>query len=407
MLAFEYKARIKGKIIHDEILAEDKRSAIASLKQDKIRPINIKEKKKKKEFSFNNGKPLFGSGKQRITEKDIVVFTRTFSTLVDAGLPLVQCLKILGEQAENRTFGEIILSIKQDIETGENLSNSLRKHPKVFNSLYCNLFKAGEAAGILDTIARRLAAHIEKAASLKKKVKSAMVYPACIVSVAVAVISFLMIFVIPAFTTMFNSGGAELPGPTAIVMAVSDMFRTKWHYMAGTAYAIYLIFSRLYATERGRAVIDSYVLKLPVAGPLIRKVSIAKFSRTLGTLLASGVTLLEGLEICARTAGNKTVETAVLNAMEAIKGGDTIAAPLARGKVFPPMVIQMIDVGENSGSLDSMLAKIADFYDEEVDTAVTGLTALLEPALMVFLGLVVGFIVVAMYLPIFQMGSAV
>jgi len=407
MLAFEYKARIKGKIIHDEILAEDRKSAIASLKQDKIRPINIAEKRKKKEFSFNNGKPLFSSGKQRITEKDIVVFTRTFSTMIDAGLPLVQCLKILGDQTENRTFGEIILSVKQDIETGENLSDSLRKHPKVFNSLYCNLFEAGEAAGILDTIARRLATHIEKAASLKKKVKSAMVYPACIVSVAVGVISFLMIFVIPAFTTMFNSGGAELPGPTAIVMAVSDMFRTKWYYMLGTAYASYLVFSRLYATERGRAVIDGYALKLPVAGPLIRKVSIAKFSRTLGTLLSSGVALLEGLEICARTSGNKTVETAVLNTMEAIKGGDTIAAPLARGKVFPPMVIQMIDVGENSGSLDSMLAKIADFYDEEVDTAVTGLTALLEPALMVFLGLVVGFIVVAMYLPIFQMGSAV
>ena len=407
MLAFEYKARIKGKIIHDEILAEDRKSAIASLKQDKIRPINIAEKRKKKGFSFNNGKPLFSSGKQRITEKDIVVFTRTFSTMIDAGLPLVQCLKILGDQTENRTFGEIILSVKQDIETGENLSDSLRKHPKVFNSLYCNLFEAGEAAGILDIIARRLATHIEKAASLKKKVKSAMVYPACIVSVAVGVISFLMIFVIPAFTTMFNSGGAELPGPTAIVMAVSDMFRTKWHYMLGTAYAIYLVFSRLYATARGRAVIDGYALKLPVAGPLIRKVSIAKFSRTLGTLLSSGVALLEALEICARTSGNKTVETAVLNTMEAIKGGDTIAAPLARGKVFPPMVVQMIDVGENSGSLDSMLAKIADFYDEEVDTAVTGLTALLEPALMVFLGLVVGFIVVAMYLPIFQMGSAV
>ena len=407
MLAFEYKARIKGKIIHDEILAEDRKSAIASLKQDKIRPINIAEKRKKKEFSFNNGKPLFSGGKQRITEKDIVVFTRTFSTMIDAGLPLVQCLKILGDQTENRTFGEIILSIKQDIETGEDLSDSLRKHPKVFNSLYCNLFEAGEAAGILDIIARRLATHIEKAASLKKKVKSAMVYPACIVSVAVGVISFLMIFVIPAFTTMFNSGGAELPGPTAIVMAVSDMFRTKWHYMAGTAYAIYLVFSRLYATERGRAVIDGYALKLPVAGPLIRKVSIAKFSRTLGTLLSSGVALLEGLEICARTSGNKTVESAVLDTMEAIKSGDTIAAPLARGKIFPPMVIHMIDVGENSGSLDSMLAKIADFYDEEVDTAVTSLTALLEPALMVFLGLVVGFIVVAMYLPIFQMGSAV
>ncbi len=407
MLAFEYKARIKGKVIHDEILAEDRKSAIASLKQDKIRLINIKEKKKKKKFSFNNGKPLFSSGKQKITEKDIVVFTRTFSTMVDAGLPLVQCLKILGEQTENRTFGEIILSIKQDIETGEDLSDSLKKHPKVFNSLYCNLFEAGEAAGILDVIARRLAAHMEKAASLRKKVKSAMVYPACIVTVAIGVISFLMIFVIPAFTTMFNSGGAELPGPTAIVMAVSDTFRTKWHYMIGGAYAIYLIFNRLYVTKRGRAVIDSYALKLPVAGPLIRKVSIAKFSRTLGTLLSSGVSLLEGLEICARTSGNKTVETAVLNTIEAIKSGETIAGPLARGKVFPPMVIQMIDVGENSGSLDSMLTKIADFYDEEVDTAVTALTALLEPALMVFLGLVVGFIVVAMYLPIFEMGGGI
>ena len=407
MLAFEYKARIKGKIIHDEILAEDRNSAIASLKEDKIRPIKIAAKRKKKEFSFNNGKPLFSSAKQRITEKDIVVFTRTFSTMIDAGLPLVQCLKILGEQTENKTFGDIILSVKQNVETGENLSDSLKKHPKVFNSLYCNLFEAGEAAGILDVIARRLAAHIEKAASLKKKVKSAMVYPACIVSVAVGVISFLMIFVIPAFTAMFNSGGAELPGPTAIVMAVSDIFRTKWYYMVGTSYAIYLVFRKLYATERGRSLIDRYALKIPVAGPLIRKVSIAKFSRTLGTLLSSGVALLEGLEICARTSGNKAVESTVMNTIDAIKSGETIAAPLARGNIFPPMVIQMIDVGENSGSLDTMLAKIADFYDEEVDTAVIGLTALLEPALMVFLGLIVGFIVVAMYLPIFQMGSAV
>ena len=407
MRTFQYKARVKGKIIHDQILAKDRKSAIASLKQDKIRPINISLKSRGKEFSFNNGKPLFSSGKQKITEKDIVVFTRTFSTMIDAGLPLVQCLKILGEQTENRTFGAIILSIKDNIETGENLSDSLKKYPKVFNSLYCNLFEAGEAAGILDVIARRLATHIEKTASLKKKVKSAMVYPACIVSVAVGVISFLMIFVIPAFTTMFNSGGAELPVPTAIVIAVSDMFQTKWYYMLGASYSIYLVFRRLHATERGRSLIDRYVLKIPVVGPLIRKVSIAKFSRTLGTLLSSGVGLLEGLEICARTSGNKTVESTVINTIEAIKSGDTIAAPLARGNIFPPMVIQMIDVGENSGSLDIMLAKIADFYDEEVDTAVIALTALLEPALMVFLGLVVGFIVVAMYLPIFQMGSAV
>ena len=407
MLTFKYKARIKGKIIHDEILAEDRNSAIASLKKDKIRPINISVTRKTKEFLLNKGTPLFSSGKQKITEKDVVVFTRTFSTMIDAGLPLVQCLKILGEQTENRTFGTIILSVKQNIEAGENLSDSLKKYPQVFNELYCNLFEAGEAAGILDVIASRLASHIEKTASLKKKVKSAMVYPACIISVAIGVIAFLMIFVIPSFTTMFNSGGAELPGPTAIVMAVSDIFRTKWHYMAGTLYTIYLVFRRLHANERGRTLIDHYVLKIPVAGPLIRKVSIAKFSRTLGTLLSSGVDLLEGLKICANTSGNKTVEYTVMNTIEAIKSGDSIAAPLSRGNVFPPMVVQMINVGENSGSLDTMLSKIADFYDEEVDTAVTDLTALLEPALMVFLGLVVGFIVVAMYLPIFQMGSAV
>ena len=405
MRLFQYKARIRGKVINDEIQAEDENSAIASLKQKQIRPIYIEEIKKKK--AFNNGKPLFGSGKQKISEKDIVIFTRTFSTMIDAGLPLVQCLQILGNQTENRTFGDIILSVKQDIEAGENLSDSMRRHPKVFSALYCNLFEAGEAAGILDTIARRLAAHIEKAASLKKKVRTAMVYPACIVTVAVGVIAFLMIFVIPAFTTMFNSGGAELPGPTAIVMAVSDTFRTKWYYMIGTAYGVYIIFNRLYATNRGRTVIDKYALKLPVVGPLIRKVSIAKFSRTLGTLLSSGVALIEGLEICARTSGNKIVELSVLQTIEAIKSGETIAAPLARGKVFPSMVIQMIDVGENSGSLDTMLAKISDFYDEEVDSAVEGLTALLEPALMVFLGLVVGFIVVAMYLPIFKMGAGV
>ena len=227
MLSFQYKARIKGKVINDEIQAEDENSAIASLKQNKIRPIYIEEIKKKK--AFNNGKPLFGSGKQRITEKDIVIFTRTFSTMIDAGLPLVQCLQILGNQTENRTFGDIILSVKKDIEAGENLSISMRKHPKVFNALYCNLFEAGEAAGILDTIARRLATHIEKAASLRKKVKSAMVYPTAILTVAVGVIAFLMIFVIPVFSTMFDSGGGGLPGPTAIVMAVSDIFRTKWY----------------------------------------------------------------------------------------------------------------------------------------------------------------------------------
>ena len=405
MLSFKYKVRIKGKVRQDEVEAEDKKTAIAKLRQKNIRPLYIKEKKGW--GVFNNGKPLFGSGKQKITEKDIVIFTRTFSTMIDAGLPLVQCLNILGNQSENKTFCNIILSVKQDIETGENLSDSLKKHPEVFNSLYCNLFEAGEAAGILDTIARRLATHIEKAASLRKKVKSAMVYPTAILTVAVGVIAFLMIFVIPVFSTMFDSGRGGLPGPTAIVMAVSDMFRTKWYYMIGVIYGIYIAFNRVYATEKGRVIIDKYVLNLHIVGPLILKVSVAKFSRTLGTLLSSGVALLEGLDICARTSGNKTVELAVMQTIEAVKSGESIAAPLERAKVFPPMVIQMIDVGESSGSLDSMLAKIADFYDEEVDAAVEGLTSLLEPALMVFLGLVVGFIVVAMYLPIFKLGGTI
>ncbi len=327
--------------------------------------------------------------------------------MIDAGLPLVQCLEILGNQAENKTFGGIILSVKSQIEIGANLSDSMKKYPEVFDSLYCNLIEAGEVGGILDTILRRLAAYIEKAASLKKKVKAAMVYPACIVTVAVLVVAFLMIFVIPAFAAMFEGGGAELPGPTAFVMAVSDMFRTKWHYMIGTAYGIYFTIKKVYATEKGRIFIDKHILNFPVIGVLIRKVSVAKFTRTLGTLLSSGVPLIEGLDICARTSGNKTVELAVFKTIEAIKEGENIAGPLARESVFPPMVIQMIDVGENSGSLDSMLSKIADFYDEEVDTAVEGLTALLEPMLMVFLGLVVGFIVVAMYLPIFKMGETI
>jgi len=283
----------------------------------------------------------------------------------------------------------------------------MRKHPKVFNSLYANLVEAGEAGGILDTILNRLANYIEKALSLKKKVKTAMVYPAAIVTVAFTVVAFLMVFVIPTFATMFEGGGAELPGPTAIVMDISNIFRNQWYYIVGGPILFFILFKKIYATERGNIEVDRIALKLPVFGMLIRKVSTAKFSRTLGTLIASGVPLIEGMDICARTAGNKIVEIAILNSIEAIKEGETIAAPLARENVFPPMVIQMIDVGESAGALDAMLSKIADFYDEEVDTAVDGLTALLEPMLMVFLGIIVGFIVVAMYLPIFKMGETV
>jgi type IV pilus assembly protein PilC len=397
MPTYKYKTTINGKAQKGEIEAENEQGALAKLKQKNITVTSVK---KKSESAFlNNKKP--------ITERDIVIFTRQFSTMVDAGLPLVQCLEILGRQADNPAFGEIIMKIKSDIEAGNNLSEAMRKHPKVFNALYANLVEAGEAGGILDTILSRLANYIEKALALKKKVKSAMVYPGAIVSVAFTVVAFLMIFVIPTFASMFGKGGAELPGPTAIVMDVSNFFRNQWYYIIGGPILFFILFKRVYATERGNIEIDRIALKLPIFGMLIRKVSTAKFSRTLGTLLSSGVPLIEGMDICARTAGNKIVEIAILNAIEAIKEGETIAAPLARENVFPAMVIQMIDVGESAGALDGMLSKIADFYDEEVDTAVDGMTALLEPMLMVFLGIIVGFIVVAMYLPIFKMGETI
>jgi len=397
MPTYKYKTTIKGKVQSGEIEAEDEQGAISKLKQKNIAVTSVKKK-------FESA---FLSNKKPITERDIVIFTRQFSTMVDAGLPLVQCLEILGKQADNPSFGEIIMKVKVDIESGNNLSDAMRKHPKVFNSLYTNLVEAGEAGGILDTILGRLANYIEKAMALKKKVKAAMVYPSAIVTVAVTVVAFLMVFVIPTFATMFSSGGAELPGPTALVMDLSNFFRNQWYYLLGGPIIFFFIFKKVYATERGNIEIDRTFLKLPVFGMLIRKVSTAKFARTLGTLIASGVPLIEGMDICARTAGNKIVELAILNSIEAIKEGETIAAPLARENVFPPMVIQMIDVGESAGALDAMLSKIADFYDEEVDTAVEALTALLEPILMVFLGIVVGFIVVAMYLPIFKMGETV
>ena len=397
MPIYKYKTTVKGKVQTGEIEADNKQSALSKLKQKNIRVAGVKKK-------FESD---FLSNKKPITERDIVIFTRQFSTMVDAGLPLVQCLEILGKQSDNPSFGEIITKIKTDIESGSNLSDSMRKHPKVFNSLYANLVEAGEAGGILDTILGRLANYIEKALALKKKVKTAMVYPAAIITVAVTVVAFLMVFVIPTFATMFAGGGAELPGPTALVMSISNFFTNQWYYVIGGPILFFILFKKVYATERGKIEIDRFALKLPVFGMLIRKVSTAKFSRTLGTLISSGVPLIEGMDICARTAGNKIVEIAILNSIEAIKEGETIAAPLARENVFPAMVIQMIDVGESAGALDSMLSKIADFYDEEVDTAVDGLTALLEPMLMVFLGIVVGFIVVAMYLPIFKMGETV
>ena len=399
MPTFTYKSRVRGKMKTGEVEAEDEKAAVSKLKSQNIRPTTIKKK--------GGESALFGPKVHKITTKDVVIFTRQFSTMVDAGLPLVQCLDILGKQSDNPTFGETILKVKSNIEVGNNLSESLKKFPKIWDSLYCNLVEAGEVGGILDIILRRLAAYIEKAEALKKKVKSAMVYPGAIMTVAFVVVAFLMVFVIPSFAAVFAGGGQELPGPTQIVMNVSDFFRDQWYVMIGGVVAFIFVFKQVYATERGNIEIDRISLKLPVVGVLIQKVSVAKFSRTLGTLISSGVPLIEALDICARTSGNKIVEIAVFKTIAAIKEGETIAAPLSRESVFPPMVIQMIDVGESSGALDKMLSKIADFYDEEVDAAVEGLTSLMEPMLMVFLGCIVGFIVVAMYLPIFKMGEAI
>ena len=400
MPIFEYKARVKGNIRKSKIEAKDEKEAHTNLVRQGIKPLSVKEER--------NRSSLFSStllGKQKVTQKDLVVFTRTFSTMINAGLPLNQCLNILGLHAENKDFGEIIFQVKRHIENGENLSNSLKKYPKVFDSFYCNLMESGEASGSLDIVSNRLAIYIEKSATLRKKIKSAMTYPACIVTVAFSVITFLMIFVIPAFSSMFEGGGNELPGPTAIVMAISYTFRNYWYYMIFAMVVAYVILKRIYASEKGRITIDRYSLKLPVIGLLIEKIAVAKFTQTLSTLLTGGVALIEGLEICARTSGNKSIELGIMKTRDAVSGGENIAESLSRENVFPEMFIQMVGVGENSGSLDAMLEKTADFYTEEVDNTVDGLTSLLEPALMVFLGIVVGFIVVAMYLPIFKMGG--
>jgi type IV pilus assembly protein PilC len=330
--------------------------------------------------------------------------------MINAGLPLVQCLEILSTQSENKVLRETIGEVKTHVEAGSTFSDALRRYPKVFDDLYVNLVHAGEVGGLLDTILTRLAKYIEKAMKLKGQIKSAMIYPAAIMGVAVVVIAVLMIWVIPIFAKMFNelSGGKMgLPGPTQLVIDISNIFTSYWYLMLGSIVGGVFGIKKYYATAKGRMVIDKLLLKAPVFGDLIRKASVAKFTRTLGTLLASGVPLLDGMTICAKTAGNKVIEETLVNARISISGGKTIADPLAASGVFPKMVTHMIAVGESTGALDAMLGKIADFYEDEVDQAVASLTSLLEPIMMVFLGIVIGFIVVAMYLPIFKMSEAI
>ncbi len=346
-------------------------------------------------------------GRQRVSEKAVGVFTRQLATMIDAGLPLVQSLDILAMQQENKTFQEILKTVKDDVEAGSTFAAALGRHPKVFPELYVNLVVAGEEGGILDNILLRLSSYIEKAVALKKKVRSALVYPSVIVAVAILVVAILMIFVIPTFEKMFLSAGQSLPLLTQIIVGMSNLMkRYVWAFVAGLV-VVFFVIRRYYKTEGGKKAIDLLVLKFPIFGMLLRKIAIARFSRTLGTLVSSGVPILDSLNIVAKTAGNRIVEDAIQNARGSISEGETIAEPLNKASVFPPMVIQMISVGESTGSLDTMLNKIADFYEEEVDTTVATLTSLLEPFLMIFLGGTVGTIVIAMYLPIFQMASAI
>jgi type IV pilus assembly protein PilC len=403
MATFAYVGRTKsGAVKKGELSAKTRDEAVDQLRKQSVVVTSLAEKSGVGGFKLS-----FGSG---LSEKDLVVFTRQFGTMINAGLPLVQCLEILSTQSENKVLRETIGEVKTQVEAGSTFSDALRRHPKVFDDLYVNLVHAGEVGGLLDTILTRLAVYIEKAMKLKGQIKSAMIYPASIMGVAVVVITVLMIFVIPIFAKMFmdlSGGKVGLPGPTQLVIDISNFIRDYWYIIFGTIAGIVIGIKKYYATVQGRMVIDRILLKLPVVGDLIRKASVAKFSRTLGTLLASGVPLLDGMTICAKTSGNKVIEETLINARVSISGGKTIADPLAASGVFPKMVTHMIAVGESTGALDAMLGKIADFYEDEVDQAVASLTSLLEPAMMVFLGTVIGFIVVAMYLPIFKMAAVI
>jgi type IV pilus assembly protein PilC len=407
MATFAYVGRTRsGAVKKGELSAKTRDEAVDQLRKQSVVVTSLEEKKSGA-GGFNLSKISLGSG---LTDKDLVVFTRQFGTMINAGLPLVQCLEILSTQSENKVLRATIGEVKTQVEAGSTFSDALRRHPKVFDDLYVNLVHAGEVGGLLDTILTRLAIYIEKAMKLKGQVKSAMIYPAAIMGVAVAVISVLMIWVIPIFAKMFlelSGGKVALPGPTQLVIDISNMFTSYWYLIFGSLVAVIFGIKKYYATVQGRKAIDKLLLKTPVFGDLIRKASVAKFTRTLGTLLASGVPLLDGMTICAKTAGNKVIEETLINARASISGGKTIADPLAASGVFPKMVTHMIAVGESTGALDAMLGKIADFYEDEVDQAVASLTSLLEPIMMVFLGIVIGFIVIAMYLPIFKMSDAI
>ncbi len=399
VFVWEGKTR-QGAVQKGELAANSKEEVIALLRKQNILPINVTAKPKELKLSFG--------GVPKITDKDIVIFTRQLATMIDAGLPLVQCLDILGVQTENKSLAKIVGQVRSDVESGATFADALKKHPKVFDNLYVNMVAAGEAGGILDTILQRLAAYMEKFEKIKSEIKSTMIYPSVILFVAVAVVALLLVVVVPMLANMFASSGQALPLPTRIVIAFSN-FLKGWGGLILLVIVVgfFVGLKQFRKTENGLRITDGIALKIPVAGSLIQRVSVAKFTRTLGTLMTSGVPILEGLLIVSRTAGNKVVEEAIMQTRQSVSEGKTLAEPLGRAKVFPQMVVQMIAVGEATGALDNMLNKIADFYDDEVDAAVATLTSMLEPMLMIFLGVTVGFVIIAMYMPIFQMGSTV
>lgn len=383
-----------------EIEAVDEAGARAQLRRLRIDNPIIKPKPK----DLLENVKLF---KPKVTGKDLVIFTRQLSTMIDAGLPLVQCLQILGKQQSNPTFKTVLTTIQNDVETGTTLADSMRKHPKVFDGLYSNMIEAGELGGILDTILSRLAVFKEKAMALQKKIKGAMTYPAICLGISLVILTVILVFVVPVFDKMFKDFGSTLPAPTQIVIDMSNFFKSNIIFILIAMVVASWIVKKIYSTEKGRLKIDNMILWSPVIGPLVRKVAVAKFTRTLSTLLQSGVPILDSLQVVARTSGNKVIERAVVRVAASISEGRPIAEPLEESGVFPNMVVQMINVGESVGALDTMLEKIADFYDEEVDQAVENLTAMIEPFMMVFLGGMIGGLVVAMYLPIFKIASVV
>ena len=397
MPTFEWKGTARnGQTQTGVLVADTKDAVIAAMRRQQIVVTAVKEKGK--EIAV----PKFGGG---VPPQLIAIFTRQFSVMIDAGLPLVQCLENLGSQQENKTFKRALIQIRQDVESGSSLADAMRKHPKIFNDLFTNMVAAGEAGGILDTILKRLSTYIEKAVKLAGQVKSAMIYPIAVIVIAGGVVGVILWKVIPTFAALFSGLGADLPFPTRAVIFMSDNLVRYFPFLLVGAGGAGYAFKSYYSTENGRRVIDSVSMKMPVLGNILRKIAVARFCRTLSTLIASGVPILDGLEITAKTSGNAIVEDAIMLTRKSIERGETVSAPLKETSVFPSMVVQMISVGETTGALDTMLGKIAEFYEEEVDTAVAGLLTLLEPIMIFFLGVVVGGIVIAMYMPIFDLIS--